>query len=123
MAFLTGMRKGKRRSHTRREGAEYAAINLCAHGDKFSHMQKYFFVYAKIYFHIYGNFPAHIRKFIGVYTEVLPAYRAGSPQALPAPSQLPYLGKSIGISSLRTGLAVTSARKARCSTNDSIFAQ
>ena len=115
MAFLTGMRRGKRHSHTRREGAEYAAINLCAHGDKISHIRKYFFVYTEISLRICANLSAHIQKF-------LPAYRAEFSQALPAPSQLPYLGKSIGISSLRTGLAVTSARKARCSTNGSIFA-
>lgn len=116
MVFLTGEREAKRRSHTRREGTEYAAINLRAHGDKFSYMRKYFFVYAEIYFRIYGNFFAHIQRFP-------PAYRADFPQAMGAPIRLLSRDKTTGMHSLRTRLGTTSARTARCSTNDSIFAQ
>ena len=116
MAFLTGMRRGKRHSHTRREGAEYAAINLCAHGDKFSHMRKYFFAYTEIYFRIYGNFPAYIQMFP-------PAYRAGSLQALGTPPHLLSRDKATGMRSLRTRLGTTAAYTARCSANGSIFAQ
>ena len=115
MVFPTGERKEKRRSHTRREGAEYAAINLRAHGDKFSYMRKYFFVYMEIYFCIYRNFPAYMRKF-------LCAYRAGFSQAMGAPIRLLSRGKTTGMRSLRTRLGTTSARTARCSTIGSIFA-
>lgn len=115
MAFLTGMRRGKRHSHTRREGAEYAAINLCAHGDKFSHMQKFIFVYTEISLRIYGNFFAYIQMFP-------PAYRAGDLQALGTPICLLSRDKTTGMHSLHTRLGTTTARTARCSANGSIFA-
>ena len=108
MVFLTGKRQAKRCSHTRREGAEYAAINLCVHGDNF--------VYAEIYSRIYGNFPAYIQMFPS-------AYRAGSLQALGTPPHLLSRDKATGMRSLRTRLGTTAAYTARCSANDSIFAQ
>lgn len=92
------------------------AINLRAHSDKFSYMRKYFFVYTEIYFCIYRNFAAYMRKFPC-------AYRAGFPQAMGAPIRLLSRDKTTGMHSLRTRLGTTSARTARCSTNDSIFAQ
>ena len=91
------------------------AINLRAHGDKFSYMRKYFFVYAEIYFRIYGNFPAYIQM-------LPPAYRAGSLQALGTPPHLLSRDKVTGMHSLRSRLGTTAAYTARCSANGSIFA-
>ena len=52
-----------------------------------------------------------------------PAYRAGDLQALGTPICLLSRDKATGMCSLRTRLGTTSAYTARCSTNDSIFAQ
>ncbi len=91
------------------------AINLRAHGDKFSYMRKYFFVYAEIYLRIYGNFPAYMRKFLYAYTQ-------GFPQAKGAPIRVLSRDKATGMGSLRTRLGTTAACTARCSANGSIFA-
>ena len=52
-----------------------------------------------------------------------PAYRAGSLQALGTPPHLLSRDKAAGMCSLCTRLSPTSAYTARCSANDSIFAQ
>ncbi len=93
----------------------YTAIFLGICGRKFPYMQKYFFAYAEIYFRIYGKFPAYIQMFP-------PSYRAGDLQALGTPICLLSRDKATGMRSLRTRLGTTSARTARCSANDSIFA-
>ena len=52
-----------------------------------------------------------------------PAYRAGSLQALGTPPHLLSRDKATGMRSLRSRLGTTAAYTARCSANDSIFAQ
>ena len=53
----------------------------------------------------------------------LPAYRAGSLQALGTPPHLLSRDKATGMRLLRSRLGTTAAYTTRCSANDSIFAQ